>query len=89
MMIVLGNLPMAVAQNVGSILKNCQNQSMVMKMTRTNCLIDSNKDLRRNGMYTLEEIERTEITVTAIMIPMKERRYTDENGHLVIEYYDD
>ena len=39
-------------------------------------------------MYTLEEIERTETTVTAKMIPMKERRYV-ENGVLVIEYYDD
>ena len=40
-------------------------------------------------MCTLEEIERTETTITAKMIPMKERRYTDENGQLVIEYYDD
>lgn len=40
-------------------------------------------------MYTLEEIERTETTITAKMIPMKERIYEDENGITVIEYYDD
>lgn len=40
-------------------------------------------------MYTLEEIERTETTITAKMIPMKERRYVNKDGHLIIEYYDD
>lgn len=39
-------------------------------------------------MFILEEIERTETTITAKMIPMAERRYY-KDGHLVIEYYDD
>ena len=37
-------------------------------------------------MYTLEIIEQIGNVITARMIPMKERRYCDENGHLVIEY---
>ncbi|MBO6093403.1 MAG: hypothetical protein J6P40_07265 [Oscillospiraceae bacterium] len=40
-------------------------------------------------MYRLEEIERTETTVTAKLVPLKERRYVDENGFLVIEYYEE
>ena len=40
-------------------------------------------------LYKLEVIERTETTVIAKMIPMKERRYYDENGQYVIEYYSD
>jgi hypothetical protein len=39
-------------------------------------------------MYILEEIDHTETTITAKMIPMAERRYY-KAGHLVIEYYDD
>lgn len=38
-------------------------------------------------MYELEEIDRTETTVTARMIPMKERRYREADGTYVIEYY--
>lgn len=37
-------------------------------------------------MYVLKELSRTETTITAEMIPMKERRYV-ENGVLIIEYY--
>ena len=40
-------------------------------------------------MYILKEISRTETTVTAEMIPMKERRYVDKNGIIIIEYYMD
>ena len=40
-------------------------------------------------MYELEEIERIETTVTAKLIPLKERRYVDENDVTVIEYYSD
>ena len=39
-------------------------------------------------MWKLKEIERTETTITAEMIPLKERRYI-KDGVLVIEYYDD
>lgn len=38
-------------------------------------------------MYILREISRTETTILAEMIPMKERRYVNSNGILVIEYY--
>ena len=38
-------------------------------------------------MYELVEISRDGASITAKMIPMKERRYFDENGCLVIEYY--
>lgn len=41
------------------------------------------------AMCILEEISHTETTITARMIPMNERRYVDENGHLVVEYYTD
>lgn len=40
-------------------------------------------------MYALEEIERTEATITVKIIPMKERRYCDENGQYVIEHFMD
>ena len=40
-------------------------------------------------MYILREISRTETTILAEMIPMKERRYVNSNGILVIEYYMD
>jgi hypothetical protein len=38
------------------------------------------------AMYDLEEINRDGEIITARLIPMKERRYYDENGQLVIEY---
>lgn len=40
-------------------------------------------------MYILREISRTETTILAEMIPMKERRYLNADGVYVIEYYMD
>jgi hypothetical protein len=37
-------------------------------------------------MYRLDIISEDESTVTAALVPMDERRYVDEDGHLVIEY---
>ena len=40
-------------------------------------------------MYKAEVLEETEEGTVIRLIPLKERKYTDENGYLVIEYYDD
>lgn len=37
-------------------------------------------------MYTLEIMKQTETSVTAKLIPMKEKRYYNSDGEYVIEY---
>ena len=42
-----------------------------------------------DGVYTSEEIERTETYVREKLIPCKKRVYVNKDGVTVIEYYDD